>query len=417
MMRKKLEKYASRSVATLCLGLTIGLFTGIIFAWTNFATPIAEEFDWTSTQMTFNFTLVQLFMGIGAIAGGLLSKKHPPAFVLRVTAIVFAVGFFLASTITKDTLFLLYLGYGIIAASAAGMCSNAISNAVVNWFPGNVGTVAGIMALGSGLSTILLGTLSSYMATWFGWRQVFVGTGLVSALVIAAGSMFFRLPREGELPAVSDGRISRYKSGGIEFSVGQMLKTSGFWVFFVWTGLMFGITSAESATAKQVADSIGTPELMATLAIGFIQLSNGIGAIIGGVIYDKVGRTVTMRLQNIFYAIGIAMALISTVYSIPILFVSGIWLMGLSGGGLASTNSSFVAEFYGLKNFALNMSIMNLRSIPASFISTLGGYVQTETNSYTAVYVLLLALALAGFGLQFFVRRPKTGMVSTEQRH
>ena len=289
----------------LIIALLMYLIVGVVNTWTNFATPIAQDLGWNTTVTATNYTIVSLCMGFGAMLGGHLAKRKPMRMVMLLAAVLYGAGYLGSSLTQSNTPFVLYLCYGVCAAGGCGMTMNAMNNCVAQWFPNKVGTVSGIMMLGSGLSSLFLGTATSYLVNGVGWRLAFRIAGVVSFCVLALCSFLMRLPREGEAPARREQPGRQQVGGSREYSPLQMLRRPSFYMFFVWTGLMFGVTVAQTGTARQVADSIQTPTFLATLGIGFIMLFNGVGAIIAGHIYDRLGRKIIMLGQNIGWLVGI----------------------------------------------------------------------------------------------------------------
>ena len=59
----------------LALGTVVLLFAGIIYAWSLLKAPFANEFGWSDSALTFNFTLTMCFFCLGGLVSGLLAKK------------------------------------------------------------------------------------------------------------------------------------------------------------------------------------------------------------------------------------------------------------------------------------------------------------------------------------------------------
>ena len=390
----------------LIIALLMYLIVGVVNTWTNFATPIAQDLGWNTTVTATNYTIVSLCMGFGAMLGGYLAKRKPMRMVMLLAAVLYGAGYLGSSLTQSNTPFVLYLCYGVCAAGGCGMTMNAMNNCVAQWFPNKVGTVSGIMMLGSGLSSLFLGTATSYLVSGVGWRLAFRIAGVVSFCVLALCSFLMRLPREGEAPARREQPGRQQVGGSREYSPLQMLRRPSFYMFFVWTGLMFGVTVAQTGTARQVADSIQTPTFLATLGIGFIMLFNGVGAIIAGHIYDRLGRKIIMLGQNIGWLVGIFIAFLGVRTASPALLVGGWIVMGLTGVGVGATNAAFVAEFYGMKNFAMNLSIVNMRSLLSSLFSTLSGALVTAYGTYIPVYYMMMLMAAGALVLGLCIRKP-----------
>ena len=58
------------------IGVLVMLFAGLVYAWSVLARPIGEFFTtWSSTQLSFTFTLCMMFFCLGGLITGILSKN------------------------------------------------------------------------------------------------------------------------------------------------------------------------------------------------------------------------------------------------------------------------------------------------------------------------------------------------------
>ena len=159
------------------IGVIVLLFAGLVYAWSVLATPISEFFtDWSSTKLSFTFTLCMIFFCLGGLITGLVSEKIGPKIMLKLSAILFLVGFFIASRAEEITS--LYIGYGVIAGLASGFAYNSIMGNVTKFFPDCPGLISGILLMGFGFGSFLIGKV--YQAvTPYGvgidkWRDSFL---------------------------------------------------------------------------------------------------------------------------------------------------------------------------------------------------------------------------------------------------
>lgn len=80
------------------VGVIVLLFAGLVYAWSVLSTPIAAEFtSWTKAQLSLTFTIVMILFCIGSLLCGLLSGKLSAKMSVRIGAVLFLLGFFLAS--------------------------------------------------------------------------------------------------------------------------------------------------------------------------------------------------------------------------------------------------------------------------------------------------------------------------------
>ena len=111
-------------------GVVILLFAGLVYAWSVLSGPIAAEFtQWTKAQLSLTFTLVMICFCIGCMICGFTLKKISARTFVWASAVLFLVGFFLASR--TQSLPMLYISFGIMCGLASGMGYNAVMATIV----------------------------------------------------------------------------------------------------------------------------------------------------------------------------------------------------------------------------------------------------------------------------------------------
>ena len=79
-----------------------------------------------------------------------------------------------------------------------------------------------------------------------------------------------------------------------------------------------------------------------------------------------------------------------------ILLVIGFVFCGMVYGGDTATNAAFVNSFYGPENYAVNLSIINLNLMVASFGSTFAGMLYDKSGSYLSTFVMMVVATVIG---------------------
>ena len=131
------------------VGVIVLLFAGLVYAWSVLSTPIAAEFtSWTKAQLSLTFTIVMILFCIGSLLCGLLSGKLSAKMSVRIGAVLFLLGFFLASR--TQSVAMLYIGFGVLCGLSSGLCYNAVMSTMVRWFPDRPGLISGVLLMGFG---------------------------------------------------------------------------------------------------------------------------------------------------------------------------------------------------------------------------------------------------------------------------
>ena len=152
-------------------GVVILLFAGLVYAWSVLSGPIAAEFtQWTKAQLSLTFTLVMICFCIGCMICGFTLKKISARTFVWASAVLFLVGFFLASR--TQSLPMLYIGFGIMCGLASGMGYNAVMATIVKWFPDRPGLIGGVLLCGFGGGSFIIGKLYMSQLFDFAWHAL-----------------------------------------------------------------------------------------------------------------------------------------------------------------------------------------------------------------------------------------------------
>ena len=382
------------------VGCAVLLVSGLVYAWSVLSGPIAAEFpQWSAAQLSLTFTIVMSFFCVGSLAGGLLSSKVSQKVYLWVSAALFLAGFLLTANI--QSILMLYIGFGVICGFASGLSYNAVLGTVGKWFPDKAGLVSGILLMGFGLSSFLVGKLYQTFTpdTVGAWRHSFVVLGIIAAVVMAMGG--FLLERPGAdfgAPAAAQSTKKYVNPVAAELDTVSMLKTPTLWLFYLWAVLLSAAGLVLVSQASGIAREISTGVSAGTIAtvVGLLSIFNGIGRVIFGGMFDKAGRGRTMQLINALFLVAAAILVAALeLGSFPVLVV-GFVVGGLAYGGVTPSNAAFVSSYYGMKHYSMNLSVVVTNLLFASFGSTIAGALYDATKSYFSAYLMIAGLAAVG---------------------
>ena len=381
-------------------GVVILLFAGMVYAWSVLSSPIAQEFsEWTKAQLSLTFTIVMILFCVGCMVGGFLAGKVSAKIYVWVAAVMFLGGFLLTARITS--LLGLYIGFGVICGFASGLAYNAVMGTISRWFPDKQGLISGVLLMGFGLSSFLVGKIFQMCTpeTIGAWRHSFTVFGIITAVALAVCAFFVEKPPADYQPPAPATQKKRWVNPvAAETTTGVMLRKPAFWLYYLWAILLSAAGLALVSQASGIAREIGTEVSAGTIAtvVGLISICNGVGRVILGAMFDKVGRSKTMQAVNILFLLTCGVLILAlTTRSFPVL-VAGFVLGGLSYGGVTPTNSAFVSSYYGLKNYPLNFSVINTNLIIASFGSTIAGALYDASQSYFSTDAMIGVLAVLG---------------------
>ena len=386
-----MNKEQSRRWLYLGMGSAALLFAGVLYAWSILKVPLREEFGWSAAALSLNFTLTMCFFCLGGLLGGSLIRRIGFSGSCMLSALLSAAGFLLAGSL-KGRLGMLYLSYGVLGGLGIGIAYNGIIATVSGWFPDQKGLCSGVLMMGFGASSLVLGSMADQLikTAGFGWRGTYRLLGIALGAVLCLAALVLKQkPPSGDMPQAEE-------EGS---APGEMLRSGSFWKAFLCVVFMAAVGNSVISVAKEFALSTGTKESVSTLLVGLLAVCNGFGRILTGALFDRVGRRPTMLAANGLTLLAAGICLASVLLASPGLCVLGLCLTGFSYGTCPTISSAYIAEAFGMRHFSQNFSIMNCNLIPAAALASVCSMLTAATGGYSGMFLLLVILSAAALVL------------------
>lgn len=396
------ERLKGRSLR-LVSGVVALLFAGIIYAWSILKVPLADEFGWNASQLALNFTLTMCFFAIGGMVSGILVKKTGPKAVIIAGGILAASGFFISSR-NSGSISMLYLSYGVISGLGIGLAYNAVVSSTNSWFPDKRGLSSGILMIGFGMSSLIIGNIANAMinAPSTGWRKTYVILAVCIGIVLIGEGIFAAFPKAAE--GAQTVKAAASQSNDIDTKT--MIKGVTFWEFYLYLITLTAVGNVVISAARDMALCTGASATLATSLVGFLAVCNGLGRLLSGTLFDRFGRKCAMTAGSIISIIAPAFILAGITMNNAVFGVIGLCVSGLSYGFSPTVSAAVTGEFYGQKYFPLNFAIASTILIPTSFVATFVGSIVTSTGSYVIPCIILTALAAVSLLLDMIIKKP-----------
>lgn len=405
----KIKNTVENRSRMLIVGVFTMLFAGILYAWSILKVPFAQELAYDQSMLALNFTLTMCFFCIGGLISSILVKRYGTKPMIVLSGVLAGLGFVMTSLLNATTSFLLFITYAFLAGLGIGMAYIIIISTVNAWFPDRRGLSSGALMMGFGASSLILGNIADALFTSsIGWRFTYIIIGIAIALVISLSALFIEKPDASIiLPAPKVTARKREESfESRDYTSGEMIKRFTFWRAFLFLVFNTAVGSAVISFARDLALSVGAEAALATTLVGVLAIFNGLGRIITGIVFDKMGRRFTMLAANVLTIFAAGMTLLAVgIHSLPLCIV-GLCLTGMSYGASPTVASAFTSAFYGQKHFASNLGVVNFNLMAASFIATACSSLQQASGGYTAPFILLLLLAISGLALNISIKKP-----------
>ena len=409
-MLKKETKILNRWVYA-CVGIILMFIAGMVHAWTVFQSPITAQYtEWNAATIGITFTIVMLCYFFGGVISGILQRKLKSRTIIWICGVLIIVGMLICSI--ANSIFVLYVGFGVLCGLGAGMAYNVLLSTVGKWFPDKQGMISGILLMGIGIGTFLIGKIYAAVTPSDGsaqWRTTFIIFGIVIFVIYLIGGFFVVKPPEGWQPEGGSVKSAAKSESYEDINTSTMLKRPSFWIFFIWSsllslcGLMFTSQGAQMTAEAAPAMEAGA---VATV-VGLFSIANSVGRIFFGIIFDKLGRVWDMIMGGVIFIIGVLLMILAlTNHSTGLLTLAFI-VSGFGYGTVTPTNSAFVSKYFGLTYYPSNFSIITMVLIIASFGSTISGALYDSTGSYYATCILVIVFIVVASIIQFFIKKPK----------
>ena len=392
------------------VGVIVLLLVGMVYAWSVISKSIAAYFpEWSMAQLSLTFTITMAMFCVGGMIAGFCAKKIKSRWYVVFAAILMLAGFLLTSA--TSSLGMLYIGFGVFCGIGAGLAYNAVLSTMSAWFPDKQGLISGILLMGFGLSSFLIGKVYAAVTPSDGsdiWRMTFRILGILVFVVLLICSFFFVRP-DATAQAVGS-KQGVIRETALDITSGEMVKIPAFWMYYIWAILLSAAGLVLVSQASGIAGQIGTNISDGGIAtvVGLISILNGIGRLIFGAVFDKKGYRLTMIVVMVIFVAAALCLILALMSGQFLLIILGFMIGGLAYGGVMPTNSAIISDFFGRTNYAMNYSLINTNLIIASVASTIAGRLYDISQSYMSTMVMLLCLIIVGFAVFFGVRRPQS---------
>ena len=393
-----------------CAGVVIQLVLGTVYAWSVFVKPVMAAHNWTQAEVAVVFMIIIGTIGVSAAFGGILVDKKGPKFAATTGVILYGIGVLLGGVALKiGSIWLLYIGYGVIAGIGNGLAYVVPIATLIRWFPDKRGLITGLAVMGFGLGAFFIGKIVPGLILNIGVANAFFVLGAVYLVANTLAAMVLRNPPAGWLPDGFTPSASTV-SAADSFSWDEAKKTPQW--YMIW-GMLFlnvsagmGLISKLSPMAQdvfRVAQGISDPAQLAILGGGVLAMAsifNGLGRLFWAAVSDKIGR------KNVFLVMFATQAALyfylPAVTSTLIFTVIACYLLSCLGGGFAvmpafaadSFGPTYIGKVYGFVLTAWGAA------------GVIGGLVFAKFTVQPALWTAA-ALLCAGFVVAFMFKRPQ----------
>ena len=390
-------------------GLGINLALAIMYTWSVISKGVPDSWGWSQADRSLPYAISCLVISLVMVPAGKMQDRLGPRLVATLGGILVGMGMILASFTTTPAGYV--LGFGFLTGAGIAFAYASATPPAVKWFPpAKTGTIVGIVVSGFGLAPVYAAPLSNWLINNFGLPEAVMILGVAFLVVVSGLAQILKSPPPGYIPPGTPpqpvaGSARRMQ----DYGPWQMLRTWQFYVlWFMYAcgagaGLMI-ISKLAKIASVQAGIELGFV-LVAVLAIG-----NGVGRIVAGIAYDKIGRKTT--LVSFFLLQAVAILLLSQTTrdsllanAVVLAVVSA--LIGANYGANLAIFPSVAKDFYGLKNFGVNYGLFfTAWGFGGFLLALLAGKVYDATGSFNFAYYCSATVLIVAAAATFILKTP-----------
>lgn len=421
---------------------------GQVYAFSVFNIPLSKLVgikepvpgDWALTEIVWIFNIAIIFLGLSAALFGKWVERNGPRKTMLVSALCFCSGFAVSALgINQHSLWLLYLGYGVLGGIGLGLGYISPVSTLLKWFPDRPGMATGmaIMGFGGGAmigSPLAVGLMKHYQsATSLGIGETFLAMGAIYFVIMLFGVLTARVPAPDWKPAgwipTAAGANKMIATANVDTDTA--IKTPQFWLLWVIlcvnVSAGIGILSQASPMIQEIFSDVRlgvgrgiTPEVAAGF-VGLLSLFNLLGRFFWSSLSDRTGRKpifmIYLGLGAVLYLLIPTAGHLATTTLFVLLFCL---ILSMYGAGFA-TIPAYLRDMFGtLQVGAIHGRLLTAWSTAAILGPSIVTYVReyriktdvaagiaenvAKANAYNTTMYVMAGLLLVGFVCNLLVK-------------
>jgi OFA family oxalate/formate antiporter-like MFS transporter len=381
------------------------------YAFTLFTPGLKQQFATAPySEIALIYTLFILFETWPVPVAGYFIDKFGIRNLMLIGSILILLGWTLGG-LFATSLFHLYIYYGVLAGTGAGIIYIATVANAVKWFPDKRGLAAGLTAAGFGGGAALTLIPISATITSMGWAGAMTAWGIGQGVVAIAMALILRHPPKGWLPKdwVQPKAVVQTRQ---EFSAAQMMSQKEFYIMYAMFLMVCTGGLMTTGNMSQIAKSLNVfdAKVMGIAIVPFVAtvagVTNAFARIMWGSVSDRFGREYTMAFA--FALEGALIFLMTQIAGQPIAFMILMPFVFLAWGEIYALFSAITGDVFGPKNASGNYGILYTAKGVSSIMAGWGAAAVAAhfAGSFSVPYYIAAAFDITAAVLALFVLRP-----------
>lgn len=355
----------------LCLGAT--------YSWSIYVQPLKASSGLSQGLVQLPFTLFYFIFPATLFYASRFFTRFGPRKCAVLGGFLFGSGWMI-SGLGGVHFFFTGLGIGIMAGLGAGLAYIVPITVCINWFPKHKGLVTGVAVAGFGGGAALVTQLAGWLMRHQGVNvyTTMMICGCVFISLICISGAFMKMPELSGQPGDSDLRI------------GDMVKQAPFRLLYaaMLIGLAAGFTINANLKEIQPVPDLDT----GILAVSLFALTNALGRIVWGFIFDRSDPSRIIQLNLIAQA-GVMVILPWLIHENGAMLALAI-LSGFNYGGVLVIYAASVSHVWGAAQVGRVYGWLFSANIPAALSPILAGFSYDLMGTFFPAMMLLGGLLL-----------------------
>ena len=403
----------NRWLQLVCGVVAMIVISNYQYAFTLFTPGMKQSFPGVPyAKIAAVFSAFILFETWPMPVAGYFVDKFGIRKLMTIGAILIALGWVLGGTVATSPMHL-YIYYGILSGTGAGIIYiSCVANAV-KWFPDRRGLAVGLTAAGFGGGAALAIMPIAATIHSIGWAKAMAIWGVGQGIIAFIAAMILRHPPAGWAPPDWDhAKHAAIVQSKVNYRWNQTLARPEFYLLYAMFffacagGLIATANMSQIAKALKVSDARVWGMAIVPLTATLTSACNALSRILWGSVSDRLGRENTMYLT--FGVEAILVWLVTRIAGAPLAFVLLFSFIFLFWGEIFSLFSATVGDVFGARNASADYGMLYTSKGLASIFAGYGAAAIAAyfAGSFSVPFYISAALCAIAAILSLFVLKP-----------
>lgn len=402
-------------IVAACTTLLV-MNSGLNFSFGVFFKPLIADFGWSRAVISGVISARWLVLAAFVIPIGRLTDKFGPAKIMGFCGLMIGLGLVLTSQV--NSLWQLYLTYGLIFGIGASGTFSITTSTTARWFFKRQGLALGIVSSGVGLGTLTIVPLTERLITAFDWSRAFLILGISAWMIMITGALLLRrnpddvgqLPYGMEEPIIhpSEGKGCDTAPVASKIGVGLRIaaRTKSLWMIFLIVLLLSISMNMVMLHLVNYATDLHISSLISAIFVSIIGAGGIIGRLAMGSAADRIGASNALAICCVILTATLFWLVFSRE---PWMFFLFSVIFGFAYGGEIPQIPILVSQFFGFHALAaLVATVTAALGIGGALGSWLGGQIFDITGSYQIAFTIAALASLCSLVITLMLKKERS---------